>query len=128
MVANRGFETKPEVALRSALHRRSLRFRKHVAPLRGLRCQGDVVFPRRKVVVFVDGCFWHSCPQHATFPKANASWWREKLAQTARRDRRNDRALRDAGWTVIRVWEHEDPEEAAERIEEVVTSAAARSE
>src|SRR4051812_29059196 len=71
MVANRGADTAPELALRSILHRRGLRFRKHVAPLPGLRCRADVVFTRARVAVFVDGCFWHRCPDHATFPKAN---------------------------------------------------------
>lgn len=127
MVANRGSETKPEVALRSALHRRSLRFRKHVAPLPGLRCQADIVFSRWKIAVFVDGCFWHSCPEHATHPKANATWWWEKLAQTERRDRRNDQLLADAGWTVIRVWEHEDPESAARRVEQALRRARAET-
>lgn len=117
MLANRGSETAPEIALRSILHRSGLRFRKHVAPLPGLRCQADVVFTRAKVVVFVDGCFWHRCPLHATFPKANAAWWRAKLEQNFERDRRNDKALTRAGWTVVRVWEHEDPDAAAGRIE-----------
>lgn len=117
MLANRGSETAPEIALRSILHRRGLRFRKHVAPLSGLRCQADVVFTRAKVAVFVDGCFWHRCPQHATFPKANAAWWRAKLEQNFERDRRNDQALAEAGWAVVRVWEHEDPSAAAGQIE-----------
>lgn len=120
MVANRSTETTPEVELRSALHRRGLRFRKHVAPLPALRCRADAVFPRAKVAVFVDGCFWHRCPEHATFPKANAAWWKAKLDQTFRRDRRNDAILAGAGWTVVRVWEHEDPQMAAARVDEVV--------
>src|SRR4051794_31087677 len=93
MLANRGAETGPEVALRSALHRRGLRFRKHVQPIASLRCRADVVFPGAKVAVFVDGCFWHRCPIHATFPKANAAWWKAKLDETHQRDRRNDAVL-----------------------------------
>lgn len=120
MVANRGVNTAPEIALRSALHKRGFRFRKHVAPVPGLRCTADVVFPRQKLAVFVDGCFWHRCPEHATFPKANAEWWRTKLEQTVQRDRRNDRVLAEHGWTVVRVWEHEDAESAAERVSDLL--------
>lgn len=122
MRANRSLDTAPEVALRSVLHRRGLRFRKHVAPVKGLRCQADVVFPSAMVAVFVDGCFWHRCPQHASFPKANAKWWRTKLDRTFERDRSNDAALSAAGWTPIRVWEHENVEEAADRIVAVLKS------
>jgi DNA mismatch endonuclease (patch repair protein) len=125
MVANRGAETAPELALRSELHRRGLRFRKHLAPLPSLRCKADVVFPSAKVAVFVDGCFWHRCPLHATFPKANATWWEAKLEQTFQRDRRNDSALEEAGWGVVRIWEHEDPRAAAARVEELVLARSA---
>ena len=121
MLANRDCDTAPEVALRSVLHRRGLRFRKHLAPLKGLRCRADLVFPRAKVAVFVDGCFWHQCPEHAAFPKANADWLRMKLAQNFNRDRRNDAALAATGWMVIRVWEHEDVDGAADRIVEALT-------
>jgi DNA mismatch endonuclease (patch repair protein) len=72
------------------------------------------------VAVFVDGCFWHSCPEHASWPKANADWWRRKLEANVRRDRLTDAALTDAGWLVIRIWEHESPVEAADRIERAV--------
>jgi DNA mismatch endonuclease (patch repair protein) len=102
------------------MHRRGLRFRKHVAPLSGLRCRADAVFPAARVAVFVDGCFWHSCPWHGTLPRANREWWRPKLARTAARDHRNDETLAAAGWAVVRVWEHEDPVVAAARIEAVV--------
>src|ERR1043165_3463715 len=96
MQANRG-ETRPEVALRSELHRRGFRFRKHAAPLKNLRCRADIVFPAAKVAVFVDGCFWHVCPKHGTFPKSNADWWKLKLERNQARDRRNDAALAGAG-------------------------------
>ena len=72
-----------------------------------------MVFPTQKVAVFVDGCFWHRCPAHATFPKANAEWWVDKLAANVRRDRETDSRLRARGWLVLRFWEHEDPDEAA---------------
>lgn len=119
MLANRG-ETAPEVALRSAVHRRGCRFRKDARPLDGLRCEADLLFPSAKVAVFVDGCFWHMCPQHVTFPKANAEWWRTKLQRNFDRDRRNDAALAGAGWTVVRVWEHEEVGAAADQIVDIV--------
>ncbi|MFD4369369.1 very short patch repair endonuclease [Rhodococcus sp. NPDC058521] len=115
--AQRRRDTKPEMALRRELHRRGYRYFVDRAPLRGLRRRADLVFPRRKVAVYVDGCFWHSCPQHATRPKNNAEWWAEKLAGNVRRDRDTDDRLTEAGWTVIRVWEHEDAVAAATRIE-----------
>lgn len=77
----------------------------------------DIVFPRLRLAVFVDGCFWHGCPEHATQPRANARWWRAKIAENMDRDRdTNDRLERD-GWTVLRIWEHEDTQLAADRVE-----------
>jgi DNA mismatch endonuclease (patch repair protein) len=119
MQGNRGRDTGPEVALRSALHRRGLRFRKSWSPP-GLRSRGDVAFPARRVIVFVDGCFWHRCPQHGVQPSTNARYWSAKLDRNVARDRRNDHVLAAAGWTVVRVWEHEPAELAAERIEVLV--------
>ncbi|BCN46974.1 DNA mismatch endonuclease Vsr [Rhodococcus hoagii] len=117
MRAQRRRDTAPEVALRRELHRRGARFFVDRAPLRGLRRRADLVFPRRRVAVYVDGCFWHSCPQHATSPKNNAQWWADKLAANVVRDRDTDTRLADAGWTVVRIWEHEDPTEAADRVQ-----------
>lgn len=122
MVANRCTDTRPEVALRSALHRLGLRFRKHTAPMPALRCRADLVFGPARVAVFVDGCFWHRCPEHGTSPAANAGYWAAKLDRNVERDRRNDRALGAAGWEVIRVWEHESPEDAARRVAAVVAA------
>lgn len=112
--------TTPEVALRRALHRRGLRFRIDRSPLVGNRSRADIVFGPSLVAVFVDGCFWHSCPLHGTTPRHNGSWWNSKLAANAVRDRRVDEALRSSGWLSVRVWEHEDPEVAAEEIARVV--------
>jgi len=109
-------DTQPELLLRRALHRLGLRYRVHLRPARGIRRQADIVFTRAKVAVFVDGCFWHRCPQHGTEPKANAAWWKVKLDRNVDRDRETDQVLTAAGWTVIRVWEHEDPIEAARRV------------
>lgn len=83
--------------------------------------RGDIVFTKRKLVVFVDGCFWHGCPEHATAPKNNADWWREKLAANVARDSRANNELRGLGWTVLRVWEHESTEVAVERILRALT-------
>ncbi|OZE93218.1 very short patch repair endonuclease [Rhodococcus sp. 15-2388-1-1a] len=109
-------DTKPEVALRRALHRRGLRYFVDRAPLKGMRRRADLVFPRRKVAVYVDGCFWHSCPIHATKPRNNAQWWADKLAANVTRDRDTDEKLLAEGWRIVRIWEHEDPAEAADRV------------
>lgn len=109
-------DTAPEILVRSALHRRGLRFRIERPLDFDRRRRADIVFPRARVVVFVDGCFWHRCPEHATFPRANAAFWADKLQRNVDRDRDTDARLTAAGWTVIRVWEHEDPEQAADRI------------
>jgi DNA mismatch endonuclease (patch repair protein) len=123
MQGNRGSDTRPEVMLRSALHRRGLRFRKGVVPPRsGVRCRADVVFPAARVVVFVDGCFWHRCPEHGTRPRTNAAYWQAKLDRNVARDRANDESLAGAGWRVVRIWEHEDPDNAAERIAALLAS------
>lgn len=117
MQANRGADTKPELELRRALHRQGLRFRKHqLLEVAGLRTRPDVVFKQAHVAVFVDGCFWHCCPLHASEPKANEAYWSTKLRRNVERDRRIDAALSDAGWSVIRVWEHEPVEAAASRV------------
>jgi len=116
-------DTKPELALRSAVWRLGLRYRVDIAPISGRR-RADLVFTRAKVAVYVDGCFWHSCPTHATIPKANRLWWVAKLEANVRRDRDTDERLADAGWTTVRVWEHEPANAAAERIALVVVAAS----
>jgi DNA mismatch endonuclease (patch repair protein) len=125
MQGNRSSETGPEIALRSELHRRGLRFRKHAAPVAGLRCRADVIFPAARVAVFVDGCFWHRCPDHRTDPRTNSAYWSVKLDRNVERDRRNDAALAAAGWHVIRVWEHQVAADAARTIELIVRDRAA---
>ncbi len=110
-------DTPPELALRSLLHGRGRRFRVDRAPIKGLRRKADVVFGPAKVAVFVDGCFWHGCPTHGTVPRTNRAWWEKKLAATRERDADTDRRLEQAGWTPVRIWEHEDAAEAADRIE-----------
>jgi DNA mismatch endonuclease (patch repair protein) len=129
MQANRRVDTGPEQRLRSALHRRGLRFRKdHRIDAGDVRVRADVVFPRERVAVFVDGCFWHCCPDHATQPKANASFWVAKLRRNVERDRLVDAALERTAWTVIRIWEHERSDDAASRIANVVRPASTGGE
>lgn len=108
-------DTRPERELRVALHRRGLRYRAHL-PIKGTRRTIDIAFPRLRIAVFVDGCFWHGCPTHGTSPKANARWWAEKLAANIERDRDTRNRLEAAGWKVLRVWEHEDRSAAVDRI------------
>lgn len=121
MARQRRADTAPETALRTELHRRGLRYFVDRAPLPGLRRRADLVFPRRKVAVYVDGCFWHCCPEHATYPKNNAQWWAEKLAGNVARDRDTDARLTAAGWLVVRVWEHEDSVAAADRVQSALS-------
>jgi DNA mismatch endonuclease (patch repair protein) len=114
-IANK--DTAAEMAVRKELHRRGLRYRvNRRIPDLG-RVRPDIVFPRERVAVFVDGCFWHQCPEHATYPRSNADWWTEKLARNVTRDRETDGRLADSGWAVVRVWEHLSPKEAADEIE-----------
>lgn len=113
-------DTPAEKVIRTALHRKGLRFRLHRRLIPGLRRTTDIVFPGPKVAVFVDGCFWHGCPEHGTFPKTNSEWWREKIEANRHRDADTNQRLLEIGWQPVRVWEHEDPEKAAERIEEVI--------
>jgi DNA mismatch endonuclease (patch repair protein) len=109
------------MALRSELHRLGLRFRVHRRPVPEFRATADIVFGPARVAVFVDGCFWHRCPLHAIPPKANSAWWAEKLQANVQRDRNTDTKLKEEGWLVVRVWEHESPEVAAAAILRVVS-------
>lgn len=112
--------TSPEVALRSQLHRLGLRFRVHIRATPKSLAKPDIVFTRSRIAVFVDGCFWHACPEHASWPKTNRVWWRKKILANVHRDRQHDAELTEAGWTVVRVWEHENPEVAAATILSIV--------
>ena len=120
MRSNKSRDTKPELALRSAVHARGLRYRVSAKPLAGVRRTADLVFPRAKVAVFLDGCFWHGCPEHHTVASANAKFWADKVEANRKRDRDTDSRLTEAGWVSVRIWEHEDVAEAARRVEEVV--------
>ena len=122
MRANRGRDTGPEVALRSALHAKGLRFRKdyRLDLHERHRVRPDIVFPRLRLAVFVDGCFWHGCQEHRSLPASNASFWKQKIEGTRQRDRDQVAWLEAAGWTVVRVWEHDLPEPALRTIVDLV--------
>lgn len=114
--------TRCEVELRRALHSRGLRYRLQVPLITKPRRVADVVFVSARVAVFVDGCFWHGCPEHASWPKSNAEFWREKIEANRSRDADTGRSLAELGWRVIRIWEHEDANDAADRIAELILS------
>ena len=117
--------TTPEVLLRRELHRRGRRFRVH-ARIDGLpRRRVDIAFTRWKVAVLVDGCFWHSCPEHGTVPRANREWWEWKLRRNTERDVDTDARLQALGWTVVRAWEHTDPQSSADCVETALERAIA---
>ncbi|NAZ74028.1 DNA mismatch endonuclease Vsr [Kineococcus sp. T13] len=116
MRSNKGRDTSPELALRRAVHALGLRYYVSRRPVRDLRRTADLVFPRAKVAVFLDGCFWHGCPIHHTVAKTNRSFWAEKVRANRARDQDTTRRLTDAGWLVLRFWEHEDPALAATRV------------
>lgn len=116
MQANPRKDTKPERQLRSLLHGMGLRYRIDQRPIPDVRTRADLVFSRARVAVFVDGCFWHGCPDHFRPAKKNAEFWAAKLRANQARDRASDAALVDNGWHVLRVWEHEDLTTAASRI------------
>jgi len=129
MRANRKRDTGPERALRSALFARGLRYRVDhpIRAAEGVRpIRADVVFTAARLAVFVDGCFWHGCPDHGTRPTRNSHYWDAKLERNVDRDRRYDHLLAQAGWVVMRIWEHEDPEESAARVEEALAELRPR--
>ena len=121
MQATRRRDTPCELAVRSAVHRLGLRFRVDW-PLPGSRRRADLAFVSARVAVFVDGCFWHGCPRHGTWPKSNADWWRSKILANVKRDLDTTQALRLNGWRVLRFWEHDDPNRAALMVRKVVQS------
>lgn len=121
MQGNRSRDTTPEIELRRLVHSNGLRYRVNARPLPSVRRTADMVFRPSKVAVFVDGCFWHRCPDHATNPKANSDYWKPKLERNVERDRETDRLLAESGWVSIRIWEHEDPRTAAKRVQRIVT-------
>lgn len=122
MRGNRRRDTKPELAVRRLIHAAGLRYRVDFAPIGG-RSRADIVFTRARVAIYIDGCFWHGCPIHATYPKRNSDYWLPKLQRNVERDRESDARLQLAGWTVLRFWEHEAPEDVAATIASEVGAA-----
>lgn len=123
MRGNRRRDTRPEVALRSILHRRGYRFRKdHLLRISVVPTRPDLVFRQAQLVVFVDGCFWHMCPEHGSIPSTNVDYWAPKLQGNVDRDSRNVKALEEEGWRVLRIWEHVKSLEAADLVESFLLS------
>ncbi|MEV5900967.1 very short patch repair endonuclease [Streptomyces sp. NPDC052127] len=128
MQAIRNRDTKPEWLIRRLVHARGLRYRVAAKPLPKLRRTADMVFGPAKVAVFIDGCYWHGCPEHYVPPKTNSGYWSDKVARNMARDRDTDQRLEEAGWTVLRFWEHEPSEDCAERIATEVEKRRGRSQ
>lgn len=116
--------TRIESEVGSAMHRLGLRYRRNVRPESSLRCAADFVFRRKRVAVFIDGCFWHGCPQHGRIPTDPTGYWAKKLGRNQERDLRNNGILSEMGWTVLRFWEHESPEKIAAAVDILVRPPA----
>jgi DNA mismatch endonuclease (patch repair protein) len=127
MQAVRQKNTSAELALRRELHANGIRYRLHVCVLNKPRRVADIALSTLRVAIFVDGCFWHGCPQHATWPKTNVEFWRAKIVANQQRDRDTDERLTAEGWKVMRVWAHEPPEAAASRIAQAIHQRRVRS-
>jgi DNA mismatch endonuclease (patch repair protein) len=126
MQGNRSVNSTPEVQLRSALHRHGLRFRKNVRlSVNGRSIRPDIVFSRLKIAVFVDGCFWHRCPEHGNDPRTHSGYWGPKLDRNVARDRLADATLTAAGWHVVRIWTHQDIAKAVENLSATVAQRRA---
>lgn len=129
MRANRGKDTSPELALRTSLHRNGLRFYKDrrlvLQPDR--RVRPDIVFPKLRLAVFVDGCFWHGCRVHRTIPASNSEFWTAKIEATRKRDIAQTEWLEAAGWTVLRIWEHESTEDGLDKVVNTVSMLKRRA-
>lgn len=126
MQAIRSRDTKPEKLLRQLVHAKGLRYRVAARPLPELRRTADMVFGPAKVAVFVDGCYWHGCPDHYVPPKTNSGYWSEKVLRNVERDRDTDQRLRDAGWLVLRFWEHDSAEDCALAVAAAVATRKAQ--
>lgn len=120
MQGNRGRDTKAELAVRRLVHADGLRYRVNARPEPDLRRTADLLFTRAKVAVFIDGCYWHGCPEHFSMPATNLDYWSTKIGRNQARDLETTTVLEDRGWLVLRFWEHEPPTTVAERITEQV--------
>lgn len=124
MRGNRSRDTSLELVVRRALHAAGFRYRVGYSPIAGLRSRADIVFTRLRIAIYLDGCFWHGCPQHGTTPRVNADYWVPKLARNQERDTATTNVLTGAGWIVLRIWEHEGPAVVVDHIAAVVTDAS----
>jgi len=124
MQGNRSRDTAPEIAVRRIIHAAGLRYRVDIRPLPELRRTADIVFTRKRIAVFIDGCFWHACPEHYVVPRTNVEYWSPKIERNLARDADTNQRLRDAGWTVLRYWEHEPAADVALRILEITAMTA----
>jgi DNA mismatch endonuclease (patch repair protein) len=128
MQRNKARDTGPELAIRSAVHRRGLRYRVCARPLPDLRRTADLLFTSARVAVFIDGCFWHGCPEHHVLARSNRDYWAKKISQNRLRDSDTHRRLVSAGWIPLRIWTHAEPEQAADIIVETIEQQKARSQ
>lgn len=124
MQGNRSRDTAPEVAVRKLLHAAGYRFRVDARPVEGLRRTADILFTRRRIAVFIDGCFWHGCPIHYSVPRTNTAYWSPKIARNIERDSETTSRLAEAGWTVMRFWSHEPSQDIAVAVEAEIRSWA----
>jgi DNA mismatch endonuclease (patch repair protein) len=123
MMGNRSRDTGPELAVRKILHAQGFRYRVNARPVQTLRRTADILFTRRRVAIFIDGCYWHGCPEHYTPPKSNAEFWRNKVETNRARDLETSNLLRADGWTVLRFWTHEEARVIADVIGDVLLRA-----
>jgi DNA mismatch endonuclease (patch repair protein) len=124
MIANRRRDTSPELAIRRLLHARGLRFRvDYPIPTAERTIRADIAFPRRRLAIFVDGCFWHGCPEHGTMPKHNRDYWEPKIARNRERDAHQLRLLHAAGWRALRIWTHQSDHDVGDQIETCLADA-----
>lgn len=126
MSGNRRRDTAPEMKVRRLLHAAGLHYRVDVQPLPGLRRRADIVIRRLRLAVFIDGCYWHGCPQHGTTPSTNREYWSSKVAANRRRDDDTNSRLAEAGWHFARFWEHEDPAEVVAAVLQLVAALESR--
>lgn len=124
MQANRGRDTKAELAVRQLVHAAGLRYRVNARPEADLRRTADLLFTRARVAVFIDGCYWHGCPEHFTMPVTNSDYWSTKIGRNRARDLETTVLLEERGWFVLRFWEHESPTWVAARVAELVRDAS----
>lgn len=123
MSKTRGRDTEAEMVVRKALHAAGKRFRVNARPVAEVRRTADILFPRRRMAVLIDGCFWHGCPEHFVIPKTRTEWWTQKIEENRARDRETTRLWQEAGWTVLRFWEHESVDVVLCRIESVLEAS-----